>query len=172
MYDAPAAIPEPASFDRVFVTWDTTIWLPDISGWAKVIAHFLKPGGVFYFADVHPAAFVFDDSTAGSDGRPGFFAPYLGREPIVVVESRDYADPDARLENAITHQWIHPISDVLAALMDAGLRLDWLHEHDAIVWRMFACLIEDADGLYRWPDKPWLPLAYSLRATSCAKSIS
>jgi len=25
--------------------------------------------------------------------------------------------------------------------------------------------VEDTDGLYRWPDKPWLPLSYSLQAT-------
>ncbi len=52
----------------------------------------------------------------------------------------------------------------MTAVIDAGLRLDWLHEHDAVVWRMFDCLVEQ-DGLFRWPDKPWLPLAYSLRAT-------
>ena len=62
-------------------------------------------------------------------------------------------DPSAR----------HPSS---TALIAAGLRLDWLHEHDAITWRMFKCLIEGPDGLFRWPDRPWLPLSYSLQATS------
>ena len=42
------------------------------------------------------------------------------------------------------------------------MRLDWLHEHDAVPWRMFEILVKDGDGLYRWPDKPWLPLAFSL----------
>lgn len=166
LYDAPTAIPERASFDRVFVTWGTTIWLPDIRGWARVVAHFLKPGGVFYFADVHPACAVFDDVNGSPDGRPGFFAAYLDRAPLVITDPRDYADPNARLENATTHQWIHPIGDVVSALIEAGPRLDWLHEHDAIPWRMFACQVKGADGLYRWPDKPWLPLSYSLRATA------
>jgi hypothetical protein len=69
------------------------------------------------------------------------------------------------LSNSSTCQWIHPLGSVVTSLISAGLRLDWLHEHDAITWRMFECLIEGADGLYRWPDKPWLPLAYSLQAT-------
>jgi hypothetical protein len=30
---------------------------------------------------------------------------------------------------------------------------------------MFKILKLDADGLWRWPDQPWLPLAFSLRAT-------
>ena len=43
--------------------------------------------------------------------------------------------------------------------------LEWLHEHDAVTWQMFATLVEGQDGLYRWADKPWLPLSFSLRAT-------
>jgi hypothetical protein len=43
--------------------------------------------------------------------------------------------------------------------------LDWLHEHDAVPWEMFKTLIKDLHGLYRWPDRPWLPLAFSLAAT-------
>jgi hypothetical protein len=45
------------------------------------------------------------------------------------------------------------------------MRLDWLHEHDAVPWHMFDVLARGADGLWRWPDKPSLPLAFSLRAT-------
>ena len=165
VYDAPAAVAEAARFDRVFATWGTICWLPDISAWARVVAHFLKPGGVFYFAEGHPAALVLDDAAAGANGRPGFFLPYLARAAFVDTDPRDYADPAARLVHATTHQWLHPLSDVVTALIEAGLRLDWLHEHDAVPWRMFASLIEDAAGLYRWPDRPWLPLAYSLRAT-------
>jgi hypothetical protein len=45
------------------------------------------------------------------------------------------------------------------------MTLDWLHEHDAVTWHMFDALVRGADGLWRWPDKSWLPLAFSLRAT-------
>jgi hypothetical protein len=36
--------------------------------------------------------------------------------------------------------------------------------HDAVTWRMFKILTQDAEGLGRWLDRPWLPLAFSLRA--------
>lgn len=169
VYDAPTAIPEPGAFDCVFVTWGTICWLPDIRTWATVVARFLKAGGFFYFAEVHPVALVFDDSAGMPGGWPGFFMPYLGRAPLIVIDSHDYADPTARLANATTHQWLHPLSDVVTALIEAGLRLDWLHEHDRVPWRMFDCLVRDAAGLYRWPNRPWLPLAYSLRATRAAE---
>ena len=69
VYDAPTAIPEPASFDLVFTTWGTISWLPDVARWARVVAHFPRPGGgALHFADAHPAAYVFDDM-AGVDRR-------------------------------------------------------------------------------------------------------
>jgi SAM-dependent methyltransferase len=164
IYAARDAIPEPASFDLVFITWGTICWLPDITEWARIIAHFLKPGGVLYFAEAHPAALVFDDLTTVSDGRPGWFAPYFHEGALEIDEERDYIDPQARLTNRRTHQFMHPISAVVTALLQAGLVLEWLHEHKEGTWRMFGCQTEGADGLFRWPDKPWLPLSYSLRA--------
>jgi hypothetical protein len=80
-------------------------------------------------------------------------------------EDHDYVDETARAHNATTYTWIHPLSEIISSLMTAGLNLDWFHEHDAVTWRMFKILAEDASGLWRWPDRPWLPLTFSLRAT-------
>jgi hypothetical protein len=130
------------------------------------VAFFLKPGGSLYLAESHPAAMVLDDEAAFPDGRPGFFAPYFSKDAVVAQEAHDYIDQTARVANATTHTWIHPLGDVVSALIGAGLRLDWLREHDAITWHMFAQLVEGGDGLWRWPDRPWLPLAFSLAATA------
>jgi SAM-dependent methyltransferase len=164
LYDAPAVIAEPQAFDLVFVSWGAINWLPDIRRWARVVAHFLKPGGALYLAEGHPAALVFDDMAPGHGAMPGWFAPYFTRGPLVIDNPCDYADPTARLRNARTYEWLHPLGEVVSALIDAGLALRWLHEHDAVPWRMFELLVEGADGMFRWPDQPWLPLGYSLRA--------
>jgi SAM-dependent methyltransferase len=165
LYDAPQAIGEPGGFDLVFVTWGAITWLPDIAGWATVVAGFLRPGGRLYLAEGHPAALVFDDAAAGiAAEKPGWFAPYFAREAIVMDDPTDYADPAARLRHARTHTWLHPLGDVLGALGGAGLALEWLREHPRVTWRMFRGLVRDADGLFTWPDRPWLPLAFSLAA--------
>lgn len=164
LYDAPAALPEPASFDRVFVTWGALAWLPDLAGWARVAAGFLAPGGRLYLAEAHPAALVLDDRAAAAGGRPGWLVPYFSRDPVVLDEAEDYVNPAARLAAAHTVTWMHPLAEVVGALRGAGLALDWLHEHPRVPWRMFRCLERDADGLWAWPDRPWLPLAYSLSA--------
>lgn len=164
LYDAPSAIPESASFDLVYTSWGTTCWLPDIRRWGEIIARFLKPGGRFYYADAHPAAYVFDDLTKLGDGRPGYFTPYFQREPIVMDDHRDYADPSAHLANATSVEWLHPLADIVGGLLDAGLTLDWLHEHAQVPWRMFEMLVKKDDGDWHWPDRPWLPLAVSMQA--------
>ena len=164
IYDAEAAIDEPESFDRVFVSWGALCWLPDIHAWAKIIASFLKPNGYLALTDAHPVMYVFDDTTATPDGMPGWYMPYLGRQPSIEDRPQDYADPDARLNNSRTVEFLHPISDVITALLNAGLRIDRFREHDSIVWQAFAQLQERRPGEYVWPGKPWLPLSYSLRA--------
>lgn len=164
LYDAPRAIPEPGGFDLVFVTWGALPWLPDVAGWAQVVAGFLRPGGRLYLAEGHPTAFVFDDTAETPDGKPGWFAPYFEREAVVTDDPTDYVDPAARLRHARTHTWMHPLGEVLGALGGAGLALEWLREHPRVTWRMFRSLVRDADGLFTWPDRPWLPLAYSLSA--------
>lgn len=167
LYDAPRAIPEGSGgFDRVFVTWGALGWLPDIAGWARIVAGFLRPGGGrLYLAEAHPVALVFDDLAGTAEGKPGWFLPYFGREPLVLEDSTDYAHSEARLRHAVTHTWLHPLADVIGALRGAGLSLDWLHEHPRLTWRMFRGLVRDSDGFWTWPDRPWLPLAYSLGAS-------
>lgn len=164
VYAAREAVAEPASFDRVFVTWGALCWLPDIAGWARIVAHFLRPGGTLYLAEGHPFAMVFDTAKAEA-GMPCFDLPYFATGPQEYQNAADYADDAARLRNARTVEWMHPLSAVTEALVAAGLRLDWFHEHARLPWRHFPMLLRDADGLYRWPDKAWLPLAYSLGAT-------
>lgn len=164
VYDALMALPEPGSFDRVFVSWGALCWLPDMAAWARVVKGFLKPGGFLALAEAHPAAYVFDGAPAGEDGMPVWYTPYLGRAPLLEDRPEDYADPTARLRNSRTVEFLHPLSDILMGLIDAGLRIDRFHEHDRITWPMFTHLVKHGPGEWRWPDKPWLPLSYSLRA--------
>ncbi len=47
VYDVPDLKLE--KFDKVFTTYGTIGWLPDLDKWAKIISHFLKPNGKFVF---------------------------------------------------------------------------------------------------------------------------
>src|SRR5436305_11206416 len=50
LYDAPAALHE--AFDIVYTSRGVLGWMPDIDAWARVAAHFVKPGGFLYVTDI------------------------------------------------------------------------------------------------------------------------
>lgn len=162
LYDAPRVVP--GSFDLVFVNWGAINWLPDLRRWAEIVAQFLNPCGGLYLAEGHPCAHVFDDEKRMPDDMPGYYIPYFVGQPLRFDDARDYADDSVRLENATTYEWLHPLGEIVTSLLDAGLILKWLHEHDSVPWPMFEQLTKDTNGMYHWPDERWLPLAFSLRA--------
>jgi SAM-dependent methyltransferase len=167
VYDARHILPEPASFDLVFTTWGTIGWLPDVEEWARIVAWFLKPGGRLYFADAHPAAFVFDGD-GGPGGLPGFAFPYAKPDAIEFDDPSDYADPRARIEHAKTWEWMHPLDEVMRALRDAGLSIDAFTEHYEVPWQIFPVTVPVGQGMFSWPAERWLPLSYELVASAPA----
>ncbi len=163
VYDARHMLPEPESFDLVFTTWGTITWLPDIVEWARIVAWFLKPGGRLYFADNHPAAQVFDGADAAT-GLPVFSYPYSHPgQAIVAEDGADYAT-DAVLQQTRSFEWQHPLGEVVEALLDAGLRLEFLREHYEVPWRMHEALVDRGEGMWGWPAERWLPLSVSIAA--------
>ncbi len=60
---------------------------------------------------------------------------------------------------------MHPLSSIVGGLIEAGLSLDWLHEHAQVPWQMFQVPVKRDDGDRHWPDKQRLPLALSLQAS-------
>ncbi|MGH7635580.1 MAG: SAM-dependent methyltransferase, partial [Gemmatimonadaceae bacterium] len=57
--NAPTALD--AQFDIVFTSYGALVWLGDIPRWAQIAASFVRPGGIFYVSEFHPAAMMFDD---------------------------------------------------------------------------------------------------------------
>ena len=158
------ALPEHLNrqFDIVFTSYGTIFWLPDLTRWAQVIAHFLKPGGVFYIVDFHPMLGVFEP--VGED--LAVTHPYFPTgEPLRFDDDGSYADRATSVQNRTTYTWTHPISETVTALLDAGLRLDFLHEfpYTAEQWYPF---MEHAGGDYWRLTKHdgCVPMLFSIRA--------
>jgi len=164
VHDTLRALADEASFDVVFTTWGVLMWLPDLTRWAEIVAGMLKPGGWLYMAEAHPAAMVLGDSGVSGRRLPEAMTPYFAREAMTLDSPGGYAN-DRPLDNARTYEWLHGLGDIVSALSGAGLRIDWLHEHDAVAWPLFNGLVEGDDGLSRWPETAWLPLSFSLKAS-------
>jgi SAM-dependent methyltransferase len=161
VYDAPALCG--SDFDLVYTTWGTISWLPDIRRWGMVVATVLKPGGYLYFADQHPSLALLEEV----DGRavPTFNWRTPSSVPLEFAPSQTYTGDPRALAHMQNFNWIHPISDILMALIDHGLAIESIAEHEGLPWAMFPLMQKGPDRLYRLPPgTPRMPLSLSLRA--------
>ena len=164
LHDAPRSLDSPAGFDLVFVSWGALMWLPDIERWAAIVAHFLRPGGRLYLADGHPCALSLRCDATGQDPVLHPATPYFSPGPHLSDDPADYADATATLTNTRMYTFQHTLAAIVTALARAGLTVEYLHEHDALPWRLYDVLREDPDRMFRWPGQAWLPLAFSVSA--------
>ena len=162
VYDSPALLN--AQYDIAFVTWGSIIWLPDIGLWAQIVAELLAPGGRLYLAEGHPSTLSLDEV----DGRLVAIRPWRAptNAPFVYDDATTYTGDPTPLAHTRSYEWCHPLSDIIGGLLEAGLHLDFLHEHERLPWRYFPMMEEAEDWGYRLPDgHPPLPLSFSLRAS-------
>ena len=160
LYDARARLS--GAFDLVYATWGTISWLPDVRRWAAVAASLLAPGGAVYLADTHPSAMVLDERDGRLEPTYGWRTP--PDRPDRFVEAKSYTG-DPFPEPSESFNWIHPLSDVVGGLLDAGLRLAFLREHEVLPYRLYPSMVPAGGGLYRLPDGAVpFPLSFSLRA--------
>ena len=165
VYEARAAIGE--TFDIVYVTWGAIGWLNDIRRWTAVVAEFLAPGGFLYLAEHHPFPMMLrPDGERLHCHYPWRSAP---ADPIVEDSPATYTGDPTTFTHTRAYTWNHALSDILCGLIDHGLRLDFLHEHETVPWRMFPMMIEVGDGMYGLPDGyPRIALSFSLKASKPA----
>ncbi len=154
VYDLPQHLE--GQFDLVFTSYGTIGWLPDLELWAKVVRHFLKPGGRFYMADFHPVLWMLDDDMKQLQ------YPYAGGAVIVTEHTDSYTDNSAGLSYT-EYGWNHSISELLNSLLRQGLHLRFFNEHDYSPYNCFANTVKGDDGFYRIKGlEGVIPMVYSL----------
>lgn len=162
VYDAAAALGR--TYDLVYVTWGAINWLPDIFAWAKVVASLLRPGGRLYLLEGHPQM----NQLEARNGRLELeFDWRTPRErPLVFDDAQTYTGDNRRIASTRCYEWIHPLGDIVNAVVSAGLSLDFLNEHESLVWRAFPFVVPAGQNEFALPaGQPRIPLAFSLGAT-------
>jgi 2-polyprenyl-3-methyl-5-hydroxy-6-metoxy-1,4-benzoquinol methylase len=158
VYDAVEAVGQ-RRFDIVYTGIGALGWLPDLGAWAQVAADLLSPNGVLYLVEIHPlvVGMVHDGRTLELDV---FEADYITWDK----NGGTYAVPDAVMQHDTTYERVHALSEVITAVLDAGLTLELFHEQ-SYTNAPWPWAERGDDGYYRLP-KGWprFPLTYSLRA--------
>lgn len=164
VYDAVTVLGKEA-FELVFTGIGALCWLPSVGRWADVVAELLVPGGRLFIREGHPVLWSLDYE------RPDDLLvaeyPYFEREePIVFDDPGTYVETDATFAHNVTHVWNHGLGEIAAALLESGLELTMLVEHDSVPWEALPGKMTQVElGEWRLTDRPWrLPHTYTLQA--------
>ena len=138
--------------------------MPDLSAWGRVLSALVRPGGILYVAEFHPVLWLLDENADEMRLRYSYFQ----EEPFYDESDGSYADPEARIENRATYGFEYPLGKVVSAVIDAGLRVEFLRERAGCGPKLLRMLVPDESTDERWHvmprGLPQLPLSFSLRA--------
>ncbi|WP_323788338.1 class I SAM-dependent methyltransferase [Psychroserpens sp.] len=147
------------TFDIVFTSYGVIGWLPDLRPWGKMIAERLKKGGTFYMVEFHPIVWMFDYL----EGKPIMKYGYMQDEAIYEEYEGTYADETSKMISK-EYGWNHGLSEVINALVEAGLKIDYLNEYDESPYDVLPDLIKTDSGMYVTKEKLY-PLIFEIKAT-------
>ena len=181
VYSAPAALGG-HRFDLVYTGIGALCWLPDIRRWADVVASLLRPGGRLFLREGHPVLWsaivvpVGGDPvdraqqpwiTAGGGATVALELPYYEQQQALVWRDEQTYAGDDPVGSPLLMEWNHGLAEIITALLEAGLRLTSLTEHDSVPWLALPGLmtLDEQTGEYRLTDRPGrLPASYTLTA--------
>ncbi len=161
VYNAAEAVGR--EFDVVYTSVGTIGWFPDMDRWAANVAALLRPGGRLVFRDIHPAAWPYEEV----DGEVVNLYWYWPRdEPLVIEDETSYLG-SGEVESPRANEFVHPVSEVLNALIGAGLRLDRVEEHPGCDWAQFPTQSVQVGDQWFFPDhlRDKVPFMWSIVAT-------
>lgn len=148
-----------AQFDIVYTSYGVIGWLPDLKPWAKMIAERLKLGGVFYMVEFHPIMWMFDYTK----GKAELKYHYNRAEAIYEEYEGTYANQSSKMVSK-EYGWNHGLADVINALIEAGLQIEYLNEHDESPYDVFPDLIKTESGMYKMENQLF-PMVFEVKAT-------
>ena len=144
-------------FDIVFTSYGTIVWLPKLETWGKVIAEHLKPGGVFYMAEFHPAMHMFDFES----GRYAYSYFNEGK-PYSEQATGSYAQRNEGIKRT-EHTWSHSLAEIFSALLRQGLRIVDFQEYPYSPYDCFPNMEEIAPGKFQCRELRGVPHLYAVK---------
>ena len=164
LYDAVEVLGR-GRFDLVYTGIGALCWLPDIRRWGALVADLLRPGGRLFIREGHPVLWALEDPR--DDQLLVLERAYFERsEPTEWDEGGTYVETDAVFTQTRSLEWNHGLGEIVTALLDAGLTITSLVEHDSVPWDGLPGQMEHiGDNEWRLIDRPWrLPHTYTLQA--------
>ena len=162
VYSAPTTLGD-EGFDLVYTGVGALVWLPDIRRWAEVVAALLRRGGRLFLREGHPVLWATDEQR--TDALTLGYPYFEHAEPMRFDASESYVETNEEFANTESREWNHGLGEIITAVLDAGLRLTMLIEHDSVPWEALPGQMYDDGGEWRLTEHAErMPLSYTLQA--------
>lgn len=140
------------TYDLVYTSYGVLCWLPDLNQWAQTIYRALNKGGEFHLIEFHP----FNDLVSGY--------AYFPKKTADIEKEETYTENNAGTASTI-HTWPHSLSEVITALLSAGLNIEQVSEHRYSPYNCFDNLeLIEGKGYQSCHKGQQIPLVYSIKA--------
>ncbi|UOR01113.1 class I SAM-dependent methyltransferase [Leucobacter allii] len=161
---AAAEVLPRGAFELVYTGIGALCWLPRVDEWAAVVAALLAPNGALFIREGHPILWAMDETL---DDDLHLRHPYFEHAtPTEWDDEQSYVPTAAALRATKTYEWNHSLGEIVTALIDAGLRIELLVEHDCVPWEALPGQMSlRPDGEWELAERSGVaPLSYTIRA--------
>jgi len=138
-------------FDIVFTSYGALCWLPDLNLWAQTVAKALKNGGQLCLVEFHG----FNDLLSG-------YSYFPSSQPDIEDEGTYTENCPGEKSTMVT--WPHSLSEIMTALINAGIRIESFNEYPYSPYECFEGLEQVQGKGYQMLFKgQQVPLVYAIK---------
>jgi 2-polyprenyl-3-methyl-5-hydroxy-6-metoxy-1,4-benzoquinol methylase len=167
IFDLESTRLEKNSFDVIFASYGVICWIDNLQDWVKILAKYLKPGGMFLLIDDHPYVNTIEEENNKYEIQFNYFK---NEKPYEFTVDHSYTGEEFTIKEQKAYEWNHSIDEIISSFLKTNLRLTSFFEYDFTFWKRFSFLTRSSSGYYYMdPDirnKPEckIPLMFSLTA--------
>lgn len=145
-------------FDIIFMSYGVLLWLSDINKWADIVKQLLKKNGYMYIVDLHPFTNILSYNLKMT-------YDYFDKGPFKDDATGSYTNWNEKTKG-VTYEWSYTMSDIVNALLQSGLTIEFLHEFPYTMYNQFpGHMKKNSKGQYELKNKNMqIPLLFSLKA--------
>ncbi|WNJ97399.1 class I SAM-dependent methyltransferase [Vibrio ruber] len=143
-------------FDIIYTSYGVINWLSDLNQWAQVIRRHLKDDGRLVMVEFHPFLNVLDDefNSIGYD--------YCNKgDAVTFSDQKSYVNSPDDHGSYTTYEYLHPLSDVINALTNAGITFE-MTEYPYSNYNCFPNLYEVSEGSGTYRHRFSIPMMFSI----------
>ena len=118
-----------AYFDFIYISEGSLQWFPNLNDYFSVVSRLLKENGEILIFEIHPFAYLFENSYSHDDPNFDKMISYFDKSPFNYKNGLDYVG-GVHYESKECYWFMHKMSDIISALLQNGIKIQEFNEYN------------------------------------------